>query len=217
LNLELNLELNLSEFEGDKMARHHRKHHRRHHARRSRFSLGFDMSFLKKSSSSTNMLMGVAAGFAGIVGIKWAINKFPSFGAMIPSALKTALPLIGSAIVGGVLFAMQKNKNQDRAVGHLVGALAAGTAVTAHTALLGTTWAKAGNYAGYADYAALVSEATPRFGSSNLLNVPGFSSSQLMNIPGYGALIDDKRTSLSDLSALAADGMGDDLAEILSD
>lgn len=89
---------------------------------------------MNKSVNSTDILTGAGAGLAGAAALKYALSKL-NLSASLPAIALKIVPLVGSAIAGSALYFLQKKSNGSRATAHLVGALTAGAAVNAWSAL----------------------------------------------------------------------------------
>ncbi len=112
------------------MARRHRKSYRG----LVRFP-GLGRLSLPSSVKPVDVVVGVAAGIAGSVGIKMAAEKV----AAAPDFLKSGSPLIGGAITGTALYLAQKKSSPGRAAGHALGSLLGGLAVWGYGMVAGMT------------------------------------------------------------------------------
>lgn len=176
-------------------------------AKRRRFrGFGFlpNLKDIKLSSnvSSLQVLAGVAVGFVGIVGVKYAAGKIKESAAKKAEAdqnfvekfllddekTKTYLPLIASSLVGGLAFVLQAKKNPGRATAHLLGAAATGAALFADNKVRSSDWGRENFYAGYG----LLTDDRARLGM--LQNDP---------YPQMSAYVDDSQRHSMRLAQLA--------------
>lgn len=128
--------------------------------------------------------LGVVAGAAGVAAVRLALANLPGLSAMVPDVLKRALPTIGGALGGVVVYSMTRNKTQA-----LV-ALGSGAMLNA--------WD-------------LISTQFPALGTLTTYNIPGYGLLQpeydRPGGAGLQALIDDPRPGMSELAAMS---MGND-------
>jgi len=155
---------------------------------------------LDKSVNSTDVLLGMALGFAGTGLLKYAGNQFAA--GILPDALLKGSPLVGGAITAAAAYAYQKDKSVAKANAYALGAAAAGAAVQLWD-VLKTQFPQAfGDVVSMKYGSILVNERTPAVG-------PGGAA--------YNGLIVDEpsRRQLaayneqSNLSALAGLAMGE--------
>lgn len=82
---------------------------------------------LPKQVSTVDVLAGLVAGLVGSAGLMAVIQKYaPDVAEKVKSTLGAAFPLAGGISVAAILFAVQNKSNPQRAMGHAVGAAAAG-------------------------------------------------------------------------------------------
>lgn len=103
-------------------------------ARRRRRLSGFAAlsGALDQSVKPTDVLVGAAAGVAGVALAKLALTKLQGMsfmqGKVIPDIVTDLVPAVGAAGVGAALYFAQKKSG--RAAGHLAGAVATGLAIS---------------------------------------------------------------------------------------
>ena len=135
------------------------------------------------SVSVKDVAVGALAGLVGQGALKWALSKA---NVTLPAGLSRVYPTLAGLAAGGALYAFEKKKNANRAKAHLIGATLAGAALNVWEEM------KAQFPAYFSSYVVLPS----RYGY--LVSDPRKS--------GMGYLVDDNRTSQSNLSALRAMG-----------
>jgi len=124
------------------------KRHRRRYRGLGAFSLG---SLKSTNANAVDVLMGAAAGIAGVYAVKFVVNKL---GDKVPEIVKTISPVLGGALAAGLLFALQK-KNRSRAMGTAIGAGIIGLAIQAKSLVDNTGFAQ---QHGLADYGVVLDE-----------------------------------------------------------
>jgi len=161
-------------------------------------SLGGLTDVLGGSVQVNDVLMGLAAGVVGGLGVKWLVNKYA------PASIKDAIGKLGQAIplaaglsVGAALYYAQKGSSAAK--GQAIGAAGAGAAIT----LLG--------YA--ADFAAKQGWAVGSYGGPAVSrNLSGYNGLLVNNAVAAGSrmpmngLIVDNNANLSQLGALSMGG-----------
>ncbi len=156
-------------------------------------SLGGLEDVISGSVNTKDVLMGLAAGVIGGLGLKFVLNKYaPSIAVQLGKAGK-AIPLVTGLTIGAALFYAQKGS--AAAKGQALGAGAAGAAIT----LLGyaADWAASAGYnvAGYGDPAMAL----------NLSNYRGLLVDNAVQRPMNGLIVDNN-ANLSRLGALSMGG-----------
>jgi len=79
--------------------------------------------------SAMDTIVGVGAGAAGGLGLKYALNS-SGMAANLPDLVNRFWPLVGATATGALMYALQKKKNAARAKAHFVGAVAGGVGAT---------------------------------------------------------------------------------------
>lgn len=140
---------------------------------------GFGL-FRGNAGSSNDVLVGAAAGVAGIAGIKFLVNKFAAD--KLPAIVIRALPLLSGAVTAGALYATGKRGGGK---GRALGALLAGAAIN--------IWDEVrANVPSLADLV-----------SVNLGNYRGGYGGMLVENRGYqGVLVDNSARNLEGLHAI---------------
>ncbi len=146
-----------------------------------RFGLVDPRKILNSQVKGQDVLIGAAAGLAGIYGIKW-LTKQPFLAGKLPSFLSKFYPLLGGAGAGLALYMGQKRS--ARGLGHLVGAAAIGAAVNVAAVALSS-------------YGPLSEVVDVRL--DGLITDDGFRA-----LPAYHGIVDDTYSDLDQLSSLAA-------------
>ncbi len=155
------------------------------------------LGVLNKSVNTTDVLMGVALGFAGSAAVKAVSTKM--LPGKVPDIVLKNTPVVGGLLAGAGAYFLESRKNMGRANAHLFGAAMAGITVqlwgyakTSMPSYFGDVVSVRRN--GYnGRYGMLMNSATPAMG-------PGAYA---------GLLVDDKARSSSNLNALADMAMGD--------
>lgn len=162
---------------------------RRHYRGLVRFpGLGSLTSAVPRSVNTTDVLVGVGAGFAGAAGLKLVAEKM---NIALPAFVQ-ASPLAGAAATGLLLYMAQKRKNRARAASHAVGAALGGLIV----------WG----------YGQLQASGLPGF--NDLRTMPGGYGAPLFNNPriaGFnGPIFDNPRSAMNQFRLGALQGRGDE-------
>ncbi len=172
---------------------------RRHYRGLVRFP-GLGRLSLPSSVKPIDVIVGVAAGIAGSIGLQIGTSKLASSGTALPGFLTSGSPLVGGAATAAALYLLEKKKNPGRAAGHALGSILGGLAIW------GTGVAQ-----GAVASASPVTAAVAGFGAP-LFNNPrmhgyGFSPRTLPAGMG-GPIFNNPNVNLARLSRLQ--GMGDE-------
>lgn len=173
------------------MARRRRRHYRGMGSLVRFPGLGSITSAVPRSVNTTDVLVGVAAGFAGAAALKVGAEKM---NVQLPAFVQ-ASPLAGAGATALLLYFTQKRKNRARASSHAVGAVLGGLIV----------WG----------YGQLQASGIPGF--SDLRTMPGGYGAPLFNNPrvppllGFGGpIFDNPRVAMNHFKLARVQGMGDE-------
>lgn len=108
------------------MARH-RRHRRRHYRGLMKIPglSGFKDAF-KSSVKVTDLGIGILAGFGGVVGVTYLVDKYAQTKGSVSMTLYKAIPFLGGLAAGGGLYMLRRKKNRSQANAMLVGAVLGG-------------------------------------------------------------------------------------------
>jgi hypothetical protein len=145
----------------------------------------------KALTGSTDALVGVGIGLAGVAGLKLLLGNLPAnVTNMIPSPVYKALPAIGGALAGVVSYSVSKNKS------YALGALGAGVALNAWDLLS----------AQFPSLGVLTTYSIPGYGRYGMLQPEVDRAGGAGLQGGYAALIDDPRPGMGDLAMMSMSG-----------
>lgn len=156
----------------------------RRHRRRG---LGaFSLSALKNTSSKPlDIVLGAAAGIAGIYAVKFIINKIPN----APAFLQRLSPLLGGAVAGGLLYVLQSKKNVNRAVGTAIGAATVGVMLQAKNEIDKMPFAVSN---GLADYGVMLDEGALNAYVEEQPSLEDYSGANLAMLAELNEMDDDE-------------------------
>lgn len=110
------------------MARHrrHRRRHRRYGGLMKIPGLSGFKDVLKGSVKVTDLGIGILAGFGGVVGVTYLVDKYAQTKGSVSMALYKAIPFLGGLAAGGGLYMLRRKKNKAQANALLAGAVLGG-------------------------------------------------------------------------------------------
>lgn len=108
------------------MAKHRRRRHRRYGDYVKVPGLSGLMSAFKSSVKVSDLALGVAAGFGGVVLTTYAVSKYSEKQGSVSEGLYKAIPYLGALVAGGGLYMWKRKRNRSQANALLVGSLVGG-------------------------------------------------------------------------------------------